>query len=542
MKSPLLIAVLVMCVAKTLLPQPEDFPTRVESDGRVVEWVSGTGATIADRDSLVLQAMGYLPQGAAELRIEVQISEPTQIDGQTIVSGRYLFSGIAATGCDFRMLFAGDTMVAIDRPLITEADIFVTPPPIRISTDAAREIAVFPHDPNDPIVRESMAGTLFAWELLNALRQWGEELRLRNNIVWLSIGAPKRGIAGNRPIRVVRAESRPAALPLGGLYFDSTGTPTIGLSEANDLYHCFANAGVIAHEWGHSLLLSFTGRETRGPPPHGHDLVFHEVIGDVMAWLYQEEVDLSGEPQGVVGLGQKRGFEDVEFRRDIRRGRTCDRNVDADRPCTPRGGLGLYPVIGEVHDASLPISGFFYDLGALLRERYGDQAGHQRITDLVLRFLAYHSGGIVERFGYQQVVILLLLNDHKHFGGDQIPFNYGPDWDLIRQAALGRNLWLIPFERGDSDGSGDRTISDAVFLLNYLFLGDGEPNCHDAADADDSGELTLTDAVRLLGYLFLGGEALPLPLLCREPDPARRLDPTPLDRLTCRVAGSHCSN
>jgi hypothetical protein len=60
--------------------------------------------------------------------------------------------------------------------------------------------------------------------------------------------------------------------------------------------------------------------------------------------------------------------------------------------------------------------------------------------------------------------------------------------------------------RGDVDASGPPIdISDAVGILNYLFLGAGTPRCLEAADIDDSGEVDISDAVNHLGYQFLGG-------------------------------------
>jgi hypothetical protein len=38
-----------------------------------------------------------------------------------------------------------------------------------------------------------------------------------------------------------------------------------------------------------------------------------------------------------------------------------------------------------------------------------------------------------------------------------------------------------------------------------LFLSGESLTCLDSADSDDSGELDLTDAIYLLDYLFLGG-------------------------------------
>ncbi len=67
------------------------------------------------------------------------------------------------------------------------------------------------------------------------------------------------------------------------------------------------------------------------------------------------------------------------------------------------------------------------------------------------------------------------------------------------------------FRRGDSDVDGAIAINDAVFVLNYLFLGGGAPACPDAADGNGNNSLDLTDAVFILNYLFLGGGAPPAP-------------------------------
>ena len=82
------------------------------------------------------------------------------------------------------------------------------------------------------------------------------------------------------------------------------------------------------------------------------------------------------------------------------------------------------------------------------------------------------------------------------------------------------------FTRGDSDGDGEVLLTDAIFLLNHLFLGAPPPACPDAADADDDGALNLTDSVAVLNFLFLGGAPPPPP----HPEPGG--DPTP-DGLEC---------
>jgi hypothetical protein len=67
------------------------------------------------------------------------------------------------------------------------------------------------------------------------------------------------------------------------------------------------------------------------------------------------------------------------------------------------------------------------------------------------------------------------------------------------------------FKRGDADTNKDVNITDAVRVLNVLFLGIGVLPCLDAADADDSGSVDITDAVRILNVLFLGLGTIPAP-------------------------------
>jgi len=67
------------------------------------------------------------------------------------------------------------------------------------------------------------------------------------------------------------------------------------------------------------------------------------------------------------------------------------------------------------------------------------------------------------------------------------------------------------FKRGDADGDRSVDLTDAVYLLSYLFLGGPRLPCDDAGDFDDSGSLELTDAVVSLAYLFLGGPPSPAP-------------------------------
>lgn len=63
------------------------------------------------------------------------------------------------------------------------------------------------------------------------------------------------------------------------------------------------------------------------------------------------------------------------------------------------------------------------------------------------------------------------------------------------------------FVPGDPDGSGIVTISDAVYLINYIFGGGGAPFPLGSGDANCDESVTISDAVYLINYIFGGGSA-----------------------------------
>lgn len=69
--------------------------------------------------------------------------------------------------------------------------------------------------------------------------------------------------------------------------------------------------------------------------------------------------------------------------------------------------------------------------------------------------------------------------------------------------SVGVCTWLV----GDADGNGLRTISDAVYLVNYIFVGGAAPTPSPigSGDADCSGFVSISDAVYLISFIFGGG-------------------------------------
>ncbi|MGB5138954.1 MAG: hypothetical protein WBP29_10515, partial [Candidatus Zixiibacteriota bacterium] len=90
---------------------------------------------------------------------------------------------------------------------------------------------------------------------------------------------------------------------------------------------------------------------------------------------------------------------------------------------------------------------------------------------------------------------------------------------LIRTRALdsnndvGDSYWIIknnctyPVMHGDADHTGIITISDAVYLVNYIFAGGPPPFTIPHGDADCTGIITISDAVFLINYIFASGPA-----------------------------------
>lgn len=58
---------------------------------------------------------------------------------------------------------------------------------------------------------------------------------------------------------------------------------------------------------------------------------------------------------------------------------------------------------------------------------------------------------------------------------------------------------------GDANSDGHVQVSDAIYLLNYLFKGGSPPHPLGSADVNDDQTVNLADVVYLINYLFRGG-------------------------------------
>jgi hypothetical protein len=74
---------------------------------------------------------------------------------------------------------------------------------------------------------------------------------------------------------------------------------------------------------------------------------------------------------------------------------------------------------------------------------------------------------------------------------------------LSGQVTVGTTSYVC----GDANGSGTVNISDAVYLISYIFSGGSAPVPLLAGDANCDSTVNISDAVYLISYIFSGGAA-----------------------------------
>jgi hypothetical protein len=72
----------------------------------------------------------------------------------------------------------------------------------------------------------------------------------------------------------------------------------------------------------------------------------------------------------------------------------------------------------------------------------------------------------------------------------------------------GVTIKYVQFLRADANGDKSVSVSDAVYLINYLFKGGSSPlPIIQVGDANCDGKVTVSDVVFLINYLFKSGPA-----------------------------------
>jgi hypothetical protein len=88
-----------------------------------------------------------------------------------------------------------------------------------------------------------------------------------------------------------------------------------------------------------------------------------------------------------------------------------------------------------------------------------------------------------------------------------VEFLEGPTWSFVVRDRDSKP----PFSRGDATSDGRFDISDASFLLEYLFRGGLSPTCLASADANADGTIDVSDPITMLRSLFVAGGPLAAP-------------------------------
>jgi serine protease AprX len=80
-------------------------------------------------------------------------------------------------------------------------------------------------------------------------------------------------------------------------------------------------------------------------------------------------------------------------------------------------------------------------------------------------------------------------------------------WGVIDTwAAIHYQFGPPPYVPGDADGNGFVNISDATYIVAYIFGGGEAPDPFNSGDADGNGVVAISDAIYLIAYIFGGGD------------------------------------
>lgn len=65
----------------------------------------------------------------------------------------------------------------------------------------------------------------------------------------------------------------------------------------------------------------------------------------------------------------------------------------------------------------------------------------------------------------------------------------------------------LPYVCGNANGDASVNVSDAVYIINYVFVGGTAPDPLEAANANCDSSVNVSDAVYIINFVFVGGNA-----------------------------------
>ena len=156
----------------------------------------------------------------------------------------------------------------------------------------------------------------------------------------------------------------------------------------------------------------------------------------------------------------------------------------------PSSGALADIMIGVINDYSLPL--------VTQKITSGSTGGSDHAS-----FWAYGFPAILGIEDFQD------FNSAYHTTGDRVSIfdmQYFTDFAKAGIASSAILAQPIPqFKYGDANGDGKVTVSDAIYLINYLFKGGPAPVPLESGDANCDGQVTVADVIFIINYLFKGG-------------------------------------
>lgn len=186
---------------------------------------------------------------------------------------------------------------------------------------------------------------------------------------------------------------------------------------------------------------------------------------------------------------------------------------------TPPGAAGFVDVTVTARGSSVTLPAAFRYVPpptvASITPNSGKIAGGTAVTIAGEFFVGFKPSDVVVEFGTRRLQAAAVTSETT-ITGKSPPGTAGPV-DVKVKTPFGEttvpggftytDAAVGPFLRGDLNADGAADLSDAVRILNWLFLGEAAPGCIAAANSNGDGGIDICDPLNLLFFAFAGGPA-----------------------------------